>query len=240
MAVTQEPLRIAVCDDEPALIAQLEGGIRDWSSRRNCPCRVSGFPSGEALLFDMSENCSYDLLILDVEMGGMDGMTLARKIREAGGKMPLAFLTNHPGYVFQGYEVSALRYLLKPVKEAELSALLDLVGDRRREPDWLLLAVDGQRRRIDRAEILYLEAQGHAVRIRTAGGELTAKASFSSLSGQLGKDFASPHRSYLVNLRYVERVSRTACFLENGEQIPVSRGAWEGLNRAFIDYYREG
>ena len=238
--MTQEPLRVAVCDDEPALAAQLEGLIGNWSLRRGCPCRADGFTSGEAMLFDIAEGCPYDLLLLDIEMDGMDGMTLARKIRETGGRTPLAFLTNHPGYVFQGYEVSALRYLLKPVKAEELYALLDLVREeRRREPDWLLLTVDGVQRRVDRAEIIYLEAQGHAVRVRTADGELTAKASFSALSGQMGKGFVPPHRSYLVNLRYVERVSRTDCFLENGERVPVSRGAWEGLNRAFIDYYRE-
>ena len=239
--MTLEALRVAVCDDEPALTAQLEERIRDWSLRRDCPCQVSGFPSGEALLFDVAESCPYDLLLLDVEMGGMDGVTLARKLRETDKRTSLAFLTNHPGYVFPGYEVSALRYRLKPVKEAELFALLDLVRDqRRREPDWLLLTVDGQQRRLDQADIICVEAQGHAVRVRTTDGELTAKAAFSALSKQLGTGFASPHRSYLVNLRYVERVGRTDCFLENGERVPVSRGAWEGLNRAFIDYYRAG
>ncbi len=239
--MTGEALRVAVCDDEPALTAQVEGLIGGWSLRRDCPCRVSGFPSGEALLFDVSEGGTYDLLLLDVEMGGMDGVALARKLRETDKRTPLAFLTNHPGYVFQGYEVSALRYLLKPVKEKELYALLDLVREqRRREPEWLLLTVDGEQRRVDQADIVYLEAQGHSVRIRMEDGELTAKASFSALSRQLGKGFIPPHRSYLVNLRYVERVSRTDCFLENGERVPVSRGAWEGLNRAFIDYYRAG
>jgi len=230
-------LGIAVCDDEPALTTQLEDLARGWSRQRGCPCRVAGFASGEALLFDIAEGCPYDLLLLDVEMGGMDGVTLARKLRETDRRTSLAFLTNHPGYVFQGYEVSALRYLLKPVKQTDLFALLDLVLEQK-EPAWLLLAIDGQQRRVDQANVVYLEAQGHTVRVRTVSGELVAKTSFSALSRQLGKDFASPHRSYLVNLRYVERVSRTDCFLENGERVPVSRGAWEGLNRAFINYYR--
>lgn len=239
MTAEREPLRLAVCDDESALTERLEELARGWSLLRDRPCRARSFSRGEALLFELAEGPSYDLLLLDVEMAGMDGVTLARRIRETDRKTPLAFLTNHPGYVFQGYEVSALRYLLKPVKEAELFALLDLAWEqRRREKDWLLLTVDGQPRRVDQEEIVYLEAQGHAVRVRTAAGELTAKTAFSALSRQLGKGFAAPHRSYLVNLRYVERVSRTECFLESGERLPVSRGAWEGLNRAFIDYYR--
>lgn len=232
--MSAEPLRIAVCDDEPALAAQLEALIHAWDS----PCHVSAFTSGESLLFELSESEPYDLLLLDVEMGGMDGVTLARKLRETDKRTSLAFLTNHPGYVFQGYEVSALRYLLKPVKKAELYALLELVRERR-EPVWLVLTVEGEPRRVDQADIVYLEAQGHNVRVRTADGELTVKASFSALSRQLGKEFVSTHRSYLANLRYVERVGRTECFLENGERVPVSRGAWEKLNRAFINYYRE-
>lgn len=231
-------MHIAVCDDEPALRAGLERLIDRWASLRRCPCRVSGFPSGEALLFETAEGCPFDLLLLDIELTGMSGVEAARAVRERDRSVPLAFLTNYPGYVFEGYEVSALRYLLKPVREETLFPLLDLVQEQmERDPACLVLTVEGQARRVDLADILYLEARGHAVLVRTADEALTVKTSFASLAGQLGEGFAAAHRSYLVNLRYVERVGRTACLLENGESVPVSRGSWEKLNRAFIDYY---
>ena len=87
--------------------------------------------------------------------------------------------------------------------------------------------------------ILYLEARGHAVRIETEGGPVTVKEPLSALARRLGTDFVPAHRSFLVNLRRVERVGRAACLLEGGRSVPVSRGAWEKLSRAFIDYYRE-
>lgn len=234
-------MRIALCDDEPALLAQLETLIARWASQHRFPCQVDAFPSGEALLFETADGCPFDLLLLDIEMAGVDGMELARTIRKTDRAVPLAFLTNHPGYVFEGYEVSALRYLLKPVTEETLFPLLDQVREQLdREPACLVLNAGGESFRIDLRDILCLEAQGHSVLIHTLDGPMTVKGpSFASLAGRLGADFVSTHRSYLVNLRRVERVGRTACLLENGESVPVSRGSWEKLNRAFIDYYRE-
>lgn len=221
-------------------MAQLEALMERWSAARGCACRVSAFASGEALLFETAGSYPFDLMLLDIELGGMGGLDLARTIRKTDRRVPLAFLTNHPGYVFEGYEVSALRYLLKPVTEETLFPLLDLAWERQeRAPSYLVLTVDGEARRVDQEDILYLEARDHWILLQTVNGPLTVKAALSALSRQLGPDFVPAHRSFLVNLRYVERVGRTACFLEGGHQIPVSRGAWENLNRRFICYYRE-
>ena len=77
------------------------------------------------------------------------------------------------------------------------------------------------------------------VLLETAAGPIIVKATFSALAHRLGTDFIPTHRSFLVNLCHVERVGRGQCLLEGGRSVPVSRGAWEKLNRAFIDYYRE-
>lgn len=231
-------MRIAICDDEPLALARLEELAVRWSAGR--PCRISAYSSGEELLFETAGSYPFDLMLLDIEMGRTGGIQLARMIRETDKNVPIAFLTNHSGYVFEGYEVSALRYLLKPVTAEKLFPLLDLALERaEREPSYLALPVEGEIRRVDQDAILYLEARGHMVFLQTTAGPLTVKTGLSALSRQLGGQFAPSHRSYLVNLRFVERVGRTECLLENGESVPVSRGAWEGLNRAFLDYYRE-
>ena len=136
--------------------------------------------------------------------------------------------------------VAALRYLMKPVAEDNLFPLLDLVLSRLgRASRYLAVEADGEHLRLEEDAILYLEARGHAVRIETEGGPVTVKEPLSALACRLGTDFVPAHRSFLVNLRRVERVGRTACLLEGGRSVPVSRGAWERLSRAFIDYYRE-
>ncbi len=235
-------MRIAICDDEGALTAQVELLTACWSQERSCPCSVRTFSSGEEMLFETAGSYPFDLILLDIDLGGgqLSGLELARKIRETDIRTPLAFLTNYPGHVFEGYEVAALRYLMKPVTEENLFPLLDLALERiGRVSRYLVLEVDGEQCRVEEDSIFYLEAKGHMVLLETAAGPITVKISLSALAHRLGTDFIPTHRSFLVNLRHVERVGRGQCLLEGGRSVPVSRGAWEGLNRAFIDYYRE-
>lgn len=235
-------MRVAICDDEKALTLQVEQLAGCWGGERNRPCSVCTFVSGEELLFESAGSYPFDLILLDIDLGGgkLSGLDLARKIRETDQRVALAFLTNYPGHVFEGYEVAALRYLMKPVTAENLFPLLDLALDRiGRVSRYLVLEVDGEQRRVEEDSIVYLEARGHTVLVETVTEPIIVKAAFSTLTRQLGADFAPTHRSFLVNLRYVERVGRTECALEGKRSVPVSRGAWGKLNQAFIDYYRE-
>lgn len=233
-------MRIAIVDDDTGFIKKVETVIEDYCRKAGEAAAVRLFSDGGILLEEPGQERGYDAYILDVEMPRLDGLELARRIRETDARVALAFLTNHPGYVFAGYEVAALRYLMKPVAEDNLFPLLDLVLSRLgRASRYLAVEADGEHLRLEEDAILYLEARGHAVRIETEGGPVTVKEPLSALACRLGTDFVPAHRSFLVNLRRVERVGRTACLLEGGRSVPVSRGAWERLSRAFIDYYRE-
>lgn len=235
-------MRLAICDDEGPLAALLEELAGRWSGERGCPCSMRTFASGEELLFETGGSYPFDLILLDVDLGAgnLSGLELARKIRETDGRVALAFLTNYPDHVFAGYEVCALRYLIKPVAEERLFPLLDLARERSgRDSRYLVLEVDGEQRRVEEDGVLYLEARGHMVLLETVTGAILVKTSLSTLARRLGKEFVPTHRSFIVNLRYVERVGRAECLLEGGRRVPVSRGVWEKLNRAFIDYYRE-
>lgn len=235
-------MRIAICDDERTLTETAAALAERWSRDRGVPCAVRTFSSGRQLLFETAGSYPFDLLLLDIDLGeeGLSGLDVARRVRETDRNTAIAFLTSHPEHVFAGYEVSALRYLMKPVAEDNLFPLLDLVLSRLgRASRYLAVEADGEQLRLEEDAILYLEARGHAVRIETEGGPVTVKEPLSALACRLGTDFVPAHRSFLVNLRRVERVGRTACLLEGGRSVPVSRGAWERLSRAFIDYYRE-
>lgn len=235
-------MNIVICDDEESLAERLKDFISTWSQVRSCSCSIRTFTSGEELLFETAGSYPFDLILLDIDLGGknLDGLKLARKIRETDTHVNLAFLTNYSGYVFDGYEVAALRYLMKPVTEENLFPLLDLVRERMgRISRYLVLEIDGEQYRVEEDSILYLEARNHTVLVETETRSFEVKATLSNLARQLSSDFIPTHRSFIVNLRHVERVGRKECLLENGRSIPVSRGTWEKLNQAFITYYRE-
>jgi DNA-binding LytR/AlgR family response regulator len=118
-------MRIAYCEDEPAQRSRMELLLRTFAERKRLPLTVEAFSDSAAFLFQYPGSYPFDLIFLDIDLGGMDGMALARKIRETDSEVPILFLTNHKEYVFEGYEVQAFRYLLKPVTEDTLFPLLE-------------------------------------------------------------------------------------------------------------------
>ena len=118
-------MRIAYCEDEPAQRSRMELLLHTFAERKRLPLTVEAFSDSAAFLFQYPDSYPFDLIFLDIDLGGMDGMALARKIRETDSEVPILFLTNHREYVFEGYEVQAFRYLLKPVTEDTLFPLLD-------------------------------------------------------------------------------------------------------------------
>ena len=107
-----DKLRIAYCDDESVQLLYMKHLIGEWEQQASKLCELSTFKSAKGFLFEYKENYPFDVIFLDIDMEGMDGMELARNIRNYDSKIPIVFLTNRREYVFEGYEVNALRYLL--------------------------------------------------------------------------------------------------------------------------------
>lgn len=242
-----EIVRIAYCEDEETQDFFLKT-VLDAYCRLHCADYVlESFRSGEELWMSHDPETAdfafpYDLIILDIclRKGSADGMELARRIRRIDRKVPMVFLSNLKEFVFQGYEVNAARYLLKPVTQEGLFPVLDeILQEKRSEPAYLLISVSGEYRKVELDSVSWLEACGHYMKLHQAdGGVLEWKQAFSEVADRLpAGDFVRIHRSYCVHLKYVRRITKNACVLEN-EELPVSRGAWQKLNEAFIAYYR--
>lgn len=242
-------MRIAYCEDEPAQRSRMELLLRTFAERKRLPLTVEAFSDSAAFLFQYPGSYPFDLIFLDIDLGGMDGMALARKIRETDSEVPILFLTNHKEYVFEGYEVQAFRYLLKPVTEDTLFPLLEeLQAMRGQEKPHLLLSLGGETQKLFLYDLLFVESDNHYLTLHTAAGMETFKKNLSEFreelsaawqaSGETVECFAAAHRSYLVNLAHVERITRTECLLSDGTKIPVSRGCYASLNHAFLQFYR--
>ena len=233
-------MHIAVCDDEPATLAYLSALVRRWGEGRADPVRVERFPSAQALWFEWEAKPCFDLFLLDIQMQGLDGVTLARNIRAADEKCAIIFITGTAEFAADGYDVSALHYLLKPIDEAKLFACLDKAAARlSRAPKQLLLPVAGVQTRFCADDIFYAEAFAHFVCIHTADGAQQAQVSIGELEKTLaGEPFIRCHRSYLVSLRHIRRIDKSELTLDSGERLPVSRRLYAAVNDAFIRFFK--
>ena len=118
-------LNIAICDDEQNQIQYVKGIVSEWAEANGHMPFFAEFPSAEAFLFDYAENQNYDILLLDIEMTNMNGIDLAKKVREENDRVQIVFITGYPDFMSEGFEVAALHYLMKPVKREKLFSVLD-------------------------------------------------------------------------------------------------------------------
>ena len=157
-------LRIAYCEDESAQAQQVKSFWKEWSKAREINCQVEIFQNAESFLFAQEplRRLPYDMLLLDIRMKEMDGFELAKNIRTFDSELKIVFLTSDPGYVFEGYEVAAWRYLLKPVTKQKLFELGDaLAAEQGRRKPSVLLEQSGEQVRVDLDEVLSVEVCGH-------------------------------------------------------------------------------
>lgn len=227
--------RVAICDDDRDELNALRSLAEKWGRISGRPCQVSVFSSAEAFLFAYEEDKQWDILLLDVEMAGMSGISLARRIRRDNLRAEVIFITSHFEFVSEGYEVDALHYLTKPVPEDKLMEVLDKAGERLAvQPPHLVIACGGESVKLYEADILYVESFRHYISIHTMNHEYKIKENISAFEERLKGGFFRIHRSYLANLRYIIRISRVSVTMEGGTELPLARGRYDEVNRAFI------
>ena len=232
--------RIAICEDEKVILDFESSLVNAWSDMRSCRIELDTYVSAEQFLFESEDKSPYDILIFDIQMKGLNGMELAKKLRARGCDSALIFVTGVKDYAIEGYEVGAVRYILKPVKADVLNGLLDSIYAERqiKAEDFFVLGQGSDLERIPFEKIIYIEARGHYVYMKGADFEREWKSSFSQASsGFEEKNFFCLRRGLLVNLKHVSKITRTDCILDDGESLPVARGVYKALNEAFIKCY---
>ena len=229
--------RFAVCDDSSADRAYVTALIEAWGCSRDILLQIEDYPSAEAFLFAYEGNETVDVLFFDIEMGDMSGVELAKRLRQMGAGLQIVFLTGYMEYIAEGYDVEALHYLIKPVAQEKLGAVLDRAVERlKTRENVLLLSLPDGVVRLPLYEIRYLEVMKNYVTLH-AVEEYSVKRSLSELTKELDESFYRIHRSYIVNLRFVKRITRTEVTLKDGAALPLSRKLYDGLNQALIKYF---
>ena len=230
-------LNIAICEDEEAEMAYLTSLVRKWSAARGIGARLSGYGSAEDFLAECGGGKSVDILLLDIQMKEMDGVELARRVRGGDEAVQIVFVTGYPDFMSEGYDVSALHYLMKPVKEGKLSEVLDKALSRLRKGSRVIIfPKTGGDIKIKADDIIYAEVLSHTVALQLTRGKEEFQMRISDMADLLGDGFFKCHRSYIVSLKYVRRVTKAAMVLEGGREIPLSRSLYDAANQAFIKY----
>lgn len=227
--------KVAICDDSDADRRYIMDMVRSWASAAGHEVQIDGFPSAESFLFRYAGESDYDILLLDIEMGAMDGVTMAKELRKSNDTVQIIFITGYSDYISEGYEVAALHYLMKPVNEEKLCLVLDRAAEKLAKNERVLnFEVSGEMVRVPIYQIRYADVLGNYVTVH-ALTDVTVKMTLGELEKQLDERFYRVGRSALVNLMQVSRVTRAEIRLNDGTAIPLPRGAYEGVNRAIIN-----
>lgn len=232
-------IKIAFCDDEYTEIIYLTTIVRKWAVKQNISVCLSDFESAEHFLFAYEDDKTIDILLLDIQMKSMDGVELARQLRRDNDRIQIIFITGYSDFISEGYDVSALHYLMKPVKEDKLFEVLDKAVERLKVTEEILLVHTADMiERVPLGDILFIEAFAHYVVIQTKKTILETRAGISEIEQSLGNAFIRCHRSYIAGLKHISRITKTDIMLDTGKVIPLSRRLYTDVNRAFIDYHK--
>jgi DNA-binding LytR/AlgR family response regulator len=202
-------IRVAIVEDDREARESLRACLGWIAEKDRQQFRVSEFPSGTAFLGNYEPD--YDLVFMDIEMPGMDGMETARALRKMDASVLLIFVTNMAQYAIAGYEVDAMDFILKPVNKYSFAIKMKRAAARipRRAEEYIAVKAESELRQLEISSIRYLDIDGHYVVYHTDQGDLKEYGTLKEAYGKLNRPFfVFVNRGCLVNLHYVSAVSR--------------------------------
>lgn len=240
-------LRIAVCDDENVQQELIASYVHDWAKRYDQVVEVTCFESALAFSFAWEDSLAkrrepFDVLLLDIQMEGQNGVELAHRLRKRDNRIQIVFITGLAEYMDEGYEVDALHYLVKPLRRNKLYRVLLRALERIQKPQHsILVESHAGMIRIPEGHIRIVEATQHKISVETAEGIFILKKSIAAIQKELSAEqFCRCHRSYIVNLAFVCQIHRNEAIMDGGRKIPISQSYCSEFNQAFIRYYTGG
>ena len=229
-------LQLAVCDDERVFRSDLRKLLGTELELCGIDYHISEFTSGEELIAGL-EKADCQILFLDIEMKGIDGVEAARRLRETKRQVEIIFVTSYADFVFQGYEVRALNYILKPYEPEKIAAVLHTAPEALdiEAEKYYVIDQRGGSIRVPLSSVKYFSSDRRTVHAVTTEQEYTFYEKLSDLETELPDTFVRIHNRYLVHLKYLEAVRQNTAVVD-GEELPVSRSCKSGLSIAFAKY----
>ena len=238
-------IKIAFCDDDMEVLHQMNELLDRYRVERNEDITYAAFQSPFELLTEIEKGIRPDILFLDVVMPGQNGMDVAKEIRQYDTNMKIIFLTSSPEFAVESYSVGAYFYQLKPIWEESFFRLMDAVlaeCEKKKKNSLILRSKDGITR-IDLQQLEYCEVLGRKLLFHLENGAVLESAgSLDDLAGQLMQysNFFRPHRSFLVNMEYIQNISSRSIKMVNGAEIPIPHGKCSEIKNTYMEYAFNG
>lgn len=234
-------IKTAFCDDDPAVLAKMGVLLQKYCKSSGQKMVYALFSSPLEVLAEIEKGMRWDILILDILMPGQNGIDVAREIRGYDTDMKIIFLTSSAEFAVESYTVGAYFYQMKPVCEERFFELMDAVVaacGQARQGSLLLCAKNGIRR-IDLEKLEYCEVMGRTLLFHMEGGSVfEGGGGMDELERKLMPygNFLRPHRSFLVNMEYIQSISGKAVVMSCGVNIPVPHGKYSGIKESYLEY----
>ena len=238
-------IKIAFCDDDMEVLHQMNELLDRYRVERNEDITYAAFQSPFELLTEIEKGIRPDILFLDVVMPGQNGMDVAKEIRQYDANMKIIFLTSSPEFAVESYSVGAYFYQLKPIWEESFFRLMDAVlaeCEKKKKNSLILRSKDGITR-IDLQQLEYCEVLGRKLLFHLEDGAVLESAgSLDDLAGQLMQysNFFRPHRSFLVNMEYIQNISSRSIKMVNDAEIPIPHGKCSEIKNTYMEYAFNG
>ncbi len=227
-------LELAICDDEKIYRNDLRKILGTGLELSGIDYRITEFSCGEELIKNF--RCC-DIVFLDIEMGALDGVETAKRLRAMNRQCVFIFVTSHPDFVFQGYEVRALNYIMKPYEPSKIVSVLHTALEELEisSEKYYIVEQRSGSIRVPLNRVQYIFSERRLLHMVTDEEVHTFYGKLSDMEVSLGEPFVRVHSRYLVNIRYVEKIDGNAV-LVCGECLPVSRSCRQSLSIAFAKY----
>lgn len=236
--------RLAVCDDDPHSLAQMISLLEEYRLISPFPLEYASFHNGIELASVLEHGKHFDIYCLDIVMPGFDGIELGREIRTFDKSAQIIYFTSSPEFAFDSYSVKAFNYVLKPIsKEMLFSVLNDVLEQMQHQEEMSIVVKDMQGiQKILLSNLVYAEAMGRKVLYHLSSGRtIECFAKFSEVCSTLSEYpyFLKSHRSYVINMNYINTIENTEITLQTSVSVPIAQGKSKEIKEHYLAFQME-
>lgn len=232
-------IRVALVEDDPICTNELIAYLNQYEKSSGTKIKITAFRDGDEIA--VNYRAEYDIILMDIEMQFMDGMTAAEEIRKVDSEVVIIFITNMPQYAIRGYAVDALDYVLKPLSYYAFTQRIDraIARMKNRTHNFMTIRVKGADYKLDAADIYYVEVQAHDLIFHLKEKEYLTAGSMRSLEERLdSKVFFRCNKCYLINLEHVDGIENDDALIGK-YRIQISRSRKKAFMDALNNYMNE-